>query len=317
MNKHALICGVSGQDGAYLARFLLSKGYEVWGSSRDAQGSGFINLQKLGIKNQIKVISMIPEDFRSVLVALRKSEPDEVYYLAGQSSVGLSFEQPAETIQSITLGTLNMLEACRMLDKRPKVYSAGSSECFGDTEGLPANELTPFHPQSPYAVAKASAFWLVDNYREAYGLFVCTGILFNHESPLRPERFVTQKIISTAKRIAQGSKEILELGRLDISRDWGWAPEYIEAMWLMLQQDLAEDFVIATGETNPLAVFVTEVFEQLGLDWKKHVKQNTQFMRPTDLLVSVGDASKARLKLGWQAKYKMKDVVRTMVSSAF
>ena len=317
MNKHALICGVSGQDGAYLARFLLSKGYEVWGSSRDAQGSSFINLQKLGIKNQIKVISMIPEDFRSVLVALRKSEPDEVYYLAGQSSVGLSFEQPAETIQSITLGTLNMLEACRMLDKQPKVYSAGSSECFGDTEGLPANELTPFHPQSPYAVAKVSAFWLVDNYREAYGLFVCTGILFNHESPLRPERFVTQKIISTAKRIAQGSEEILELGRLDISRDWGWAPEYIEAMWLMLQQDLAEDFVIATGETNPLAVFVAEVFKQLGLDWRKYVKQNAQFMRPTDLLVSVGDASKAKLKLGWQAKYKMKDVVRTMVSSAF
>jgi GDPmannose 4,6-dehydratase len=317
MNKRALICGVSGQDGAYLARFLLSKGYEVWGSSRDAQGSGFINLQKLGIKNQIKVISMMPEDFRSVLVALRKAEPDEVYYLAGQSSVGLSFEQPAETIQSIALATLNMLEACRMLDNQPKVYYAGSSECFGDTGGLPANEVTPFHPQSPYAVAKASAFWLVDNYREAYGLFVCTGILFNHESPLRPERFVTQKIISTAKRIAQGSEEILELGRLDISRDWGWAPEYIEAMWLMLQQDLAEDFVIATGETNPLSVFVTEVFAQLGLDWQKYVKQNPEFMRPTDLLVSVGDASKARVKLGWQAKYKMKDVVRMMVSSTF
>ena len=317
MNKHALICGVSGQDGAYLARFLLSKGYEVWGSSRDAQGSSFINLQKLGIKNQIKVISMIPEDFRSVLVALRKSEPDEVYYLAGQSSVGLSFEQPAETIQSITLGTLNMLEACRMLDKQPKVYSAGSSECFGDTEGLPANELTPFHPQSPYAVAKVSAFWLVDNYREAYGLFVCTGILFNHESPLRPDRFVTQKIISAAKRIAQGSDEVLELGRLDISRDWGWAPEYVEAMWRMLQQEELEDFVIATGETNTLESFVSEAFSQLDLDWRTHVKQNSDFMRPTDILISLGNAEKARKKLDWEVKYKMRDVVRMMLSERF
>jgi GDPmannose 4,6-dehydratase len=317
MNKHALICGVSGQDGAYLARFLLSKGYEVWGSSRDAQGSSFINLQKLGIKNQIKVISMIPEDFRSVLVALRKSEPDEVYYLAGQSSVGLSFEQPAETIQSITLGTLNMLEACRMLDKQPKVYSAGSSECFGDTGGLPANELTPFHPQSPYAVAKVSAFWLIDNYREAYGIFVCTGILFNHESPLRPDRFVTQKIISAAKRIAQGSDEVLELGRLDISRDWGWAPEYVEAMWRMLQQEELEDFVIATGETNTLESFVSEAFSQLDLDWRTHVKQNSDFMRPTDILISLGNAEKARKKLDWEVKYKMRDVVRMMLSERF
>lgn len=317
MKKIALINGVSGQDGAYLARFLLEKNYEVWGTSRDAQGSAFSNLQKLGIKSQIKLISMVPEDFRSVLVALRKSEPDEVYYLAGQSSVGLSFEQPAETIQSIALGTLNMLEACRMLDKQPRVYYAGSSECFGDTHGVPANETTPFHPQSPYAVAKASAFWLVDNYREAYKLFVCTGILFNHESPLRPERFVTQKIISTAKRIANGSKEILELGRMDISRDWGWAPEYIEAMWLMLQQEQAEDFVIATGETNTLEAFVAEVFQQLNLDWENHIKQNSEFMRPTDLLLSVGDASKAKKKLGWQAKNKMKDIAKLMLDCTF
>jgi len=314
MKKVALISGVSGQDGAYLAKLLLSKGYEVWGSSRDAQGASFSNLIRLGIKDKIKFLSMVPEDFRSVFVALRKSQTDEVYYLAGQSSVGLSFEQPAETIQSIALGTLNMLEACRMLDKPPKVYYAGSSECFGDTAGMSANELTPFHPQSPYAVAKASAFWLVDNYREAYDLFVCTGILFNHESPLRPARFVTQKIISTAKRIKEGSNETLELGRLDISRDWGWAPEYVEAMWLMLQQNTAEDLVIATGETNPLEVFVAEVFAQLGLGWKEHVKQNPEFMRPTDILVSVGDATKAREKLGWQAKNKMKDVVKLMLS---
>ncbi|MEO9656079.1 GDP-mannose 4,6-dehydratase [Marinomonas sp.] len=313
MKKKALICGISGQDGTYLAKFLLSKGYEVWGSSRDAQGSGFLNLMKSGVKNDIKFLTMVPEDFRSVLVALRNSQAQEIYYLAGQSSVGLSFEQPAETIQSITFGALNILEACRMINDPPKIYFAGSSECFGDTGGLPANEDTPFHPQSPYAVAKASAFWLVDNYREAYNLFACTGILFNHESPMRPERFVTQKIISTAKRIKQGSSEVLELGRLDISRDWGWAPEYIEAMWLMLQQDTPEDFVIATGETNPLEFFVAETFNQLGLAWKDHVTQNQEFIRPTDLLVSVGDAGKARDKLNWIAKSKMKDVVRMML----
>jgi GDPmannose 4,6-dehydratase len=317
MGKVALICGVSGQDGSYLARFLLSKNYEVWGSSRDAQGSSFNNLSKLGIKTDVKYISMVPEDFRSVLVALRTSQPDEVYYLAGQSSVGLSFEQPAETIQSIAIGTLNMLEACRMLDKNTRVYYAGSSETFGDTKGVPANEKNEFHPQSPYAVAKASAFWLVDNYREAYKLFVCTGILFNHESPLRPERFVTQKIISAAKRIADGSNEVLELGALDISRDWGWAPEYVEAMWLMLQQDQPEDFVIATSQTNTLEKFVEEAFSVLGLDWQKHVRQNLAFMRPTDILVSLGDASKAKQKLGWQAKNKMKDVVRLMIEHEF
>ena len=313
MSKRALICGVSGQDGSYLAQLLLAKGYDVWGSSRDAQGSAFSNLQRLAIKERVKCLSMVTEDFRSVLVALRKSQPDEVYYLAGQSSVGLSFEQPAETIQSITIGTLNMLEACRMLKKAPRVYYAGSSECFGDTEGVPANESTPFHPQSPYAVAKSSAYWLVNNYREAYGLFACTGILFNHESPLRPERFVTQKIIASVKRIAQGSDELLELGRLDISRDWGWAPEYVEAMWLMLQQDKPDDFVIATGETNPLEQFVSEAFVHLDLDWKDHVRQNPDFMRPTDLLVSVGDASKSQVKLGWQASYKMRDVIKKML----
>jgi GDPmannose 4,6-dehydratase len=315
MNRTALICGISGQDGAYLSSFLLSKGYDVWGTSRDAQGSSFANLVKLGIKHKVQCLSMVPEDFRSVLVALRKSQPDEVYYLAGQSSVGLSFEQPAETIQSISIGTLNMLEACRMLDKAPKVYYAGSSECFGDTGGKPATELTPFHPQSPYAVAKSSAHWLVDNYREAYGLFACTGVLFNHESPLRPARFVTQKIISTVKHIAQGSKEILELGRLDISRDWGWAPEYVEAMWLMLQQEKAENFVIATGQSNTLEFFVAEAFSQFGLNWQDHVRQSNEFIRPSDLLVSVGDASKAKEKLGWNAKYKMYDVVKMMIES--
>ena len=312
--KVALICGASGQDGSYLAKFLLGKGYVVWASSRDAQGASFGNWARIGIEpGQIKTLSMVPEDFRSVFMALRKSDPDEVYYLAGQSSVGLSFEQPAETIQSITLGTLNMLEACRMAERPVRLYQAGSSECFGDTLGEAANEATPLKPSSPYAVAKASAYWLVENYRTAYSLYACTGILFNHESPLRPTRFVTQKIISTASRIASGSAEKLKLGRLDISRDWGWAPEYVEAMWLMLQQDVPEDYVIATGTTVTLEEFVAEVFRCLGLDWKDHVVVDAEFLRPTDLLVSRADPSKAERQLGWKARYKVADVVKGML----
>mgnify|MGYP001167981919 FL=1 len=315
MKKIALIVGITGQDGSYLAKFLLNKDYEVWGTSRDAHGSNLLNLKKLGIFNKVKLISMQPEDFRSVLVAMQKSLPDEVYNLAGQSSVSLSFNQPVETVQSITIGTLNLLESCRMLKKSPRVYYAGSSEAFGNTNGIKASEKTLFHPQSPYGVAKASAFWMVDNYRNAYNLFACTGILFNHESPLRPKRFVTQKIISSALRISRGSDEILELGRLDISRDWGWAPEYVEAMWLMLQQDSPEDYVIATGETNTLESFVTETFNSLGLDWKKYVRQKEIFMRPTDIEISVGDASKAHLKLGWKPKNKMKEVIALMLQA--
>ena len=311
----ALICGISGQDGGYLAELLLKKGYEVFGTSRDVQGSSFSNLQKLGIKDQINYISMVPEDFRSVLVALRKSNPDEIYYLAGQSSVGLSFEQPAETIQSITLGTLNMLEGCRMMDKKIKIYHAGSGECFGDTKGTPANELTSFYPMSPYAVAKTSAYWLVNNYRDAYGLFACTGILFNHESPLRPERFVTQKIIRAVKRIAEGSDEKLKLGRLDIARDWGWAPEYVEAMWLMLQQSKPEDFVIATGTTITLEEFVKTAFDQAGLNWKNYVIQDPSLFRPTDLEIGRADPSKALNVLGWSASTQGCEVVQKMYQS--
>lgn len=312
--KVALICGGSGQDGSYLAKFLLGKGYVVWASSRDAQGASFSNWARIGIEpGQVKTLSMVPEDFRSVFMALRKSDPDEVYYLAGQSSVGLSFEQPAETIQSITLGTLNMLEACRLAERPVRLYQAGSSECFGDTLGEAANETTALKPSSPYAVAKASAYWLVENYRAAYSLYACTGILFNHESPLRPTRFVTQKIISTARRIASGSAEKLKLGRLDISRDWGWAPEYVEAMWLMLQQDTPEDYVIATGTTVTLEEFVAEVFRCLGLDWRDHVVVDAEFLRPTDLLVSRADPSKAERQLGWKARYKVADVVKGML----
>jgi GDPmannose 4,6-dehydratase len=315
INKTALICGVSGQDGSYLAELLLSKGYAVFGTSRDAQGSSFSNLKKLGIRDQITFLSMVPEDFRSVLVALRKSNPDEIYYLAGQSSVGLSFEQPAETMQSITMGTLNILEGCRMLETENKViklYHAGSGESFGDTQGEPANESTAFYPMSPYAVAKSSAYWLVNNYREAYGLFACTGVLFNHESPLRPERFVTQKIVRAVKRIAQGSTEKLKLGRLDIARDWGWAPEYVEAMWLMLQQEKPHDYVIATGVTMSLEEFVQAAFNEAGLNWRDHVEQDPALFRPTDLAVGRADPTRAHRELGWIATTTGVDVVKKM-----
>jgi GDPmannose 4,6-dehydratase len=312
----ALICGVGGQDGGYLAKLLLGKGYEVWGTSRDALGTRFNNLSRLGIAERVRLLSMDPEDFRSVLVALQRSEADEVYYLAGQSSVALSFEEPAETMESIVLGTLNLLEASRMTERRVRLYCAGSSECFGNTMGAPANERTAFAPRSPYAVGKASAYWLVDNYREAYNLHACTGILFNHESPLRPARFVTQKIVSTAKRIAAGSPEKLVMGRMDIARDWGWAPEYVEAMWLMLQQPSPRDYVIATGETHRLEEFVAETFAALGLEWRQHVEQDEKLFRPTDLLVSHADPSEAARALGWQARYRMRDVVRAMLTDS-
>jgi GDPmannose 4,6-dehydratase len=309
----AIVCGLSGQDGSYLARFLLEKGYEVWGTSRDPQGNKLSTLSSLLVGEKTQLLSMDLEDFRSVLVALQRSRPDEIYFLAGQSSVGLSFEQPAETMQSIVTGTLNILEACRMLDWPVKLYSAGSSECFGNTNGAPATEDTPFNPRSPYAVAKSSAHWLVNNYREAYGLHACTGILFNHESPLRNARFVTQKIVSAVKRIAAGSKEKLTLGQLNIARDWGWAPEYVEAMWLMLQKPIPADYVIATGETNTLEDFVAEAFSLAELDWRDYVVQDKLLFRPTDILVSKADPSKAVRELGWKAKSRMRNVVGMMM----
>lgn len=315
MTKKALICGVSGQDGAYLVRFLLGKGYEVYGTSRDAQMSTFQNLDRLGIRGDVSLESMSLIDFRSVLQVLMKVKPDEVYNLAGQSSVGLSFQQPVETLESISVGSLNLIEAIRFTSKPIKFYNACSSECFGETGNTWANETTPFRPRSPYAVAKAAAFWEVANYREAYGLFACSGILFNHESPLRPERFVTKKIVAAACRIASGSREKLHLGNIAIQRDWGWAPEYVEAMWLMLQQDKADDFVIATGESHKLEDFVETAFLCVGLKWKDHVKTDSELLRPTDIMVGRGNPAKAHEKLGWQAKHGMKDVVRMMVEA--
>lgn len=311
----ALICGVSGQDGAYLAQLLLNKGYEVFGASRDAQISSFANLHYLGIREKVSTLSLAVNDFRSVLQAIQQVEPDEIYNLAGQSSVGLSFDQPVETMESISIGVLNLLEAIRFTGRKIKLYNAGSSEVFGDTHGLAASESTPFHPQSPYAVAKASAYWLVANYRDAYGLFACTGILFNHESPLRPARFVTRKVVSTACRIAAGSKETLKLGNIAIARDWGWAPEYIDAMWRMLQLEQPEDLVIATGKVRKLAEFIALAFEALQLDWHKHVEVDQSLFRPSDIAMGFGDPSRARTVLGWQAHYTLEEIVGRMIAA--
>lgn len=313
--KSALICGISGQDGTYLSRFLLDRGYEVHGTSRDAQASSFANLARAETLHRVKLSSMSTTDFRSVLQVLQKVKPDEVYNLSGQSSVGLSFDQPVETLESVATGTLNLLEAIRFSGLPIKFYSAGSGEVFGNTAGIPADELTRFAPRSPYAVAKAASYWQVTNYREAYQLYACTGILFNHESPLRPERYVTKKIVAAAHRIATGSKETLLLGDIEIERDWGWAPEYVEAMWLMLQQDVPDDFVIATGSTRKLKEFVAEAFAQVSLNWEDHVRTDRSLLRPTDIRQGNADPGKASRELGWRAGNSMVDVVRLMMEA--
>jgi GDPmannose 4,6-dehydratase len=315
MKKTALITGIGGQDGAYLARLLVSKGYKVFGTSRDAGASRFESLVRLGIAGQVHFLSMAPNDFKSTLTAISKARPDEIYHLAGQTSVGLSFEQPSETIESVTIGTLNILESLRFLAMPARFYHASSSECFGDTGGLPADEQTPFNPVSPYAVAKSAAHWLVRNYREAHNMFASNGILFNHESELRPARFVTQKVVQSAYRISRGSKEKLALGELTMSRDWGWAPEYVDAMWRMLQAEKADDFVIATGEANSLQDFVAQSFGSFGLNWDEHVQHDDQLKRPNEIPWSQGNPEKAQRVLGWRAEKKMRDVVTALCSA--
>lgn len=313
--KKALICGISGQDGAYLAKLLLSNNYLICGTSRDAEQSSFKNLQILGIKDKIQLESMSLNDFRSVLQVIVKFEPDEIYNLAGQSSVGLSFLQPVETLESIARGTLNLLEAIRFTGKNIKFYNASSSECFGDIGDKPADETTPFQPRSPYAVAKATAFWEVANYREAYNIFACSGILFNHESPLRSPRFVTQKIIQGVCDIYAQKTNQLELGNLNIIRDWGWAEEYVEAMYLMLQKDQPDDYVIATGVSYSLEDFVKEAFNYFALNWQNYVVSKTELLRPTDLSISKANPLKAKTILGWNASYRMPDIIKMMIQS--
>ncbi len=313
--KVALIFGVSGQDGGYLSQLLLKHGYEVPGTSRDKELMSFSNLKTLGIYQNVVLHSTALNDFRSVLQTISNANPSEIYNLAAQSSVGLSFEQPVETIDSSLTGTLNILEAVRFLRRPIRLYFASSSECFGDTGSLPADEMTSFRPASPYGVAKAAAHWLVANYRNSYDLFACSGILFNHESPLRPLRFVTQKVVNGAIDIASCKATELNLGNLNISRDWGWAPEYVEAMWLMLQQDQPGDYVIATGRSHTLEAFVSTAFERVGLDWRKHVVLKKDLLRPTDLHFSVGDPQRAKTVLGWQARTFMHDVVAKLIDA--
>jgi GDPmannose 4,6-dehydratase len=312
--RTALIFGVSGQDGAYLAKTLLGHGFEVHGTSRDKENSTYANLRRLGIYDRITYHSAVLGDFRNVVTVIKNVRPAHIYNLAAQSSVGLSFEQPVETIDSIMHGTINIMEAMRFLPLDAKFYNAASSECFGNTEH-PANESTTFQPRSPYAVGKAASFWAVANYREAYGLFACSGLMFNHESPLRPARFVTQKIIRGATDIASGRADTLNLGALNLTRDWGWAEEYVEAMHLMLEREAPEDFVIATGETNTLEDFVETAFSFLGLDWRDHVVLTPALLRPLDITFSRANPMKAEQVLGWKAGKKMRDVVSMLVEA--
>ena len=315
MGKRALICGISGQDGTYLAKLLLGRGYEVWGSSRDAELASFDNLRRLGLYESVHLVSLNLRDVGSVLGLLRRIRPDEIFSLAGQSSVGLSFEQPVETIESIAIGTLTLLEAIRLSELDIRLYNAGSTECFGDTGDGVANEDSPFHPRSPYAVAKASAFWTVANYRQAYGMFACTGILSNHDSPLRPKRFVTRKIVNAVAALSTGLDVRLSLGNLEIERDWGWAPDYVEAIAAMLEQDVPSDFIIATGSSHTLHEFMETAFELVGKDWRSHVAIDEHLMRPTEIMRNKVDPSRAAEGLGWKAKRGMRQVIGMMLDA--
>jgi GDPmannose 4,6-dehydratase len=315
INRTALIFGISGQDGSLLARQLLAEGWAVHGTSRNAALHDFGNLARLGIRDQVTLHSSDPAEFRSVMHVVAQIEPAEIYNLSGQTSVGLSFDQPVETNNSILAATLNILEVVRHQDKRIRFYNAASSECFGNTPPEGADEATPFRPRSPYAVAKAAAFWTVANYREGHALYAVSGILFNHESPFRPEQFVTQKIVRGAGRIARGEAAgPLRLGRLDVRRDWGWADEYVGAMRLMMRQERPEDFVIATGESRTLGEFTAEVFAAFGLDWQDHVVSDAELARPTDIELSVGCPARARERLAWQATTRMSEVARRLAA---
>ncbi len=308
----AVIFGVSGQDGAYLAHLLLSKGYVVHGVSRDAGISSFERLARIGIRDRVLLHSGDLSEFRSILSLLGKIEPSEIYNLAGQSSVALSFELPVETFESVAVATVNILEYLRLIKSPVRYFQSVSSECFGHTV-TPANEDTLFKPRSPYAMAKAAAYWTSGIYREAYGLHVCSGILSNHESPLRPARFVTHKIVSTAVRIAKGSKERLSLGNVDIARDWGWAPEYVEAIWKLVRRDTPGDIIIGTGQTQSLRQFAASVFAQLGLELDAHLDSDAALLRPTELLRTELDVTRAREELGWSAQSKLAGVTKHLV----
>ncbi len=313
MKKRALITGITGQDGAYLAKFLLGKGYQVFGTYRRLSTPNFWRLQYLGIFDEVNLIPADLVDAASLVEAIKISEPDEIYHLAAQSFVGASFEQPVGAGEITGLGVTRLLEAIRQINPKLKLYQASTSELFGRGNIDSQMEATPLHPASPYAAAKLYGYWITKIYREGYGIFACNGILFNHESALRGLEFVTRKVSNAVAKIVLGLEEELRLGNLEAKRDWGYAPEYVESMWLMLQQNEPDDYVVATNEAHSVKEFVEQAFRIVNLDWQKYVKVDERFLRPLDTDFLQGDYSKAKQKLGWEPKVKFNQLVDIMV----
>lgn len=312
-NKIALITGITGQDGSYLAEFLLSKGYEIFGLVRRTSISNFERIKH--IQNNIKLISGDLLDQNSLINAIKESNPDEVYNLASQSFVPTSWKQPVFTGEATALGVARMLEAIRTVNPKIKFYQASSSEMFGKVREIPQTERTQFYPRSPYGVAKLYGHWISVNYRESYNMFCCSGILFNHASPRRGSEFVTRKITNTAVKIKVGLMNELRLGNLDSKRDWGFAGDYVKAMWLMLQQDEPEDFVIATGITHSVRDLVQIAFDYVNLDWKDYVIIDPRFVRPVEVDLLLGNSAKARKKLNWEPEIDFEDLIKMMVDA--
>jgi len=310
----ALITGITGQDGAYLSQFLLQKGYQVYGTYRRLSTPNFWRLQYLGIFDKVDLIPADLVDAASIIEAVNISRPDEIYHLAAQSFVGASFEQPLGAGEITGLGVTRVLEAIREVNPAIKFYQASSSELYGRGNTVPQNENTHFCPSSPYAAAKLYGYWVTRIYREGYNIFACNGILFNHESPIRGLEFVTRKISNSVAKIVLGMEKELRLGNLEAMRDWGYAPEYVESMWLMLQQPQPDDYVIATGETHSVREFAQRAFETVGLDWRGYVKTDERFLRPLDVDFLSGESSKAQQKLGWKARVTFDRLVEMMVN---
>ena len=316
--KKAFITGITGQDGSYLAELLLAKGYEVHGLIRRASTFNTSRIDHLYADPHTHGVRLFLHygdltDGSAMARLLARVQPDEIYNLAAQSHVRVSFDVPEYTGDVVGLGVTRLLEAIRDVGIRPRFYQASSSELYGLVQEVPQRETTPFYPRSPYAAAKLYAYWMTVNYREAYSMFACNGILFNHESERRGETFVTRKISRAAAAIAAGQQEKLFLGNLDAKRDWGYAPDYVRAMWMMLQADVAEDFVIATGETHTVREFCEKAFAEVGLDWQKYVEIDPRYFRPTEVDLLIGDATKAHEKLGWRPEVGFDELVRRMV----
>lgn len=309
--KRALVTGVTGQDGSYLSEFLLNKGYKVFALRRRTSTPIYVNVEE--IKDQLEWIDGDVTDLASLIRAVQIANPDEIYNLAAQSFVGTSWKQPLVTGEMTGLGVTNMLEAIRLIKPGARFYQASTSEMFGKVAEVPQKETTPFYPRSPYSAAKLYGHWMTINYRESFGMFACSGILFNHESPRRGLEFVTRKITDSVAKIKLGLQDELRLGNLESKRDWGFAGDYVKAMWLMLQQDLPDDYVISTGETHSVKEFVEVAFSYVGLNWKNYVVQDERYMRPAEVDLLLGDCSKAEKKLGWKRSVDFRSLVHMMV----